>query len=147
MQSCTMARETAPSFGELFETFRSSISGHPGGAIVSFTGTVRRDAKGTADREVKTIKIEIEAIEGVSSEHLQQISTDMEARPGIVKAMIVHYTGKFDLGEPMVHVLVCAEHRQEGFKALEDIVNRYKKETPLWKREWYSDGTFKWIEH
>jgi molybdopterin synthase catalytic subunit len=147
MQSCTMPKETAPSFGQLFEAFRSSVPDHLGGAIVSFTGIVRRDANRKTDRAATTTRIEIEAIEGVSGEHLHQIAHNMEARDGIVKVLIVHLTGSFELGEPMVHVLVCAEHRQEGFKALEDIVNRYKKETPLWKKEWYSDGTFKWIEH
>ncbi len=146
MKSCTMPKEAAPSFGEIFEEFRSTMHGNEDGAIVTFTGTVRGDTKAPAG-SITTSRIEIEAIEGVSSEHLQRIAADVEARPGINKVVIVHYTGIFELGEPMVHVLVSSAHRSEGFKALEDIVNRYKKETPLWKKEIYSDGSSRWISH
>ena len=147
MKSCTMPKEVAPSFGEIFEEFRSTMQGHEGGAIVTFTGTVRGDPKEQHAGGITTSHIEIEAIEGVSSEHLQRIAAEVEARPGINRVTIVHYTGTFELGEPMVHVLVSSAHRDEGFKALEDIVNRYKKETPLWKKEIYSDGSSRWISH
>lgn len=142
-----MSKDEAPSFGKLFEEFRSSMQGHETGAIVTFTGTVRGDAKDARDEAVKTSQVEIEAIEGVSSEYLQRIAADVEARPGIKKAVIIHFTGTFNIGEPMVHVFVSSAHRGEGFKALEDIVNRYKKETPLWKKEIYSDGSSRWISH
>jgi len=114
---------------------------------VTFTGTVRGDPKAHDAGCTKTRQIEIEAIEGVSSEFLQRIAAETEARPGIHKVVIIHLTGTFELGEPMVHVLINSAHRGEGFKALEDVVNRYKKETPLWKKEIYSDGTGRWISH
>jgi molybdopterin synthase catalytic subunit len=147
MKSCTVPKREAPSFGEIFEEFRSSMQGHESGAIVTFTGTVRGDTKENHPKGIKTSQIEIEAIEGVSSEHLQRIAADIEAHSGINKAVIIHLTGTFELGEPMVHVLVSSAHRNEGFTALEDIVNRYKKETPLWKKELYSDGSSRWISH
>jgi molybdopterin synthase catalytic subunit len=147
MKSRTMPKDDAPSFGEIFDEFRSLMQGHEGGAIVTFTGTVRGDPKGHDSGAIKTSRIEIEAIEGVSGEHLQRIAAEVEARPGITKVVIIHLTGTFALGEPMVHVLVSSAHRGEGFKALEDIVNRYKKETPLWKKEIYSDGSSRWISH
>jgi len=142
-----MIKETAPSFSELFEQFKQSIRGHEGGAIVSFTGIVRADPRSPGTTSVQTTGIEIEAIEGISSAALQDIATGIEQRPGIIKVTIVHLTGTFKLGEPMVHVFVCAAHRSEAFKALEDCVNLYKQKTPLWKKELYSDGSTKWISH
>ncbi|HME55253.1 MAG TPA: molybdenum cofactor biosynthesis protein MoaE [Candidatus Lokiarchaeia archaeon] len=145
--SCTVDKNVARSFPELFEEFKQSLQGYEGGAIVSFTGIVRDDAKNHGANEPRTIKVEIEAIEDVSSEVLQGIVTRIEERPGIVKAVIIHFTGVFNVGDPLVHVFVCAAHRQEAFKALEDAVNAYKFETPLWKKEIYSDGTEEWITH
>ncbi len=147
MRSCTIPKEKAPPFGELFEEFRASVRGHEGGAIVTFAGTVRGDPKGRDAVGVKTSRIQIEAIEGVSSEYLQRIAAEIEARPGINKVAIVHLTRKFELGESMDYVFINSAHRDEGFKALADTVNRYKKETPLWKKEIYSDGSSRWISH
>ena len=145
--SCTVPKELAKSFAELFEEFKQSLQGHEGGAIVSFTGIVRDDPKNHGVNEPRTIKVEIEAIEDVSSEVLQGIAARIEERPGILKVTIIHFTGVFELSEPLVHVFVCATHRQQAFKALEDAVNAYKIETPFWKKEIYSDGTARWITH
>ncbi|MEX2682490.1 MAG: molybdenum cofactor biosynthesis protein MoaE [Candidatus Sigynarchaeota archaeon] len=147
MKSGTIPKESALPFGELFEMFRSSIKGHECGAIVTFTGTVRGDSKDGDAGVAKTRQIEIEAIEGVSSGVLQRIATETEALAGIHKVVIIHLTGTFELGEPMVHVFISSAHRSEGFKALENVVDRYKKETPLWKKEIYSDGSSRWISH
>ncbi|MBN2149968.1 MAG: molybdenum cofactor biosynthesis protein MoaE [Candidatus Lokiarchaeota archaeon] len=147
MRSGTIPKDKAPPFGEIYEEFRTSMRGHAVGAIVTFTGTVREDAKEHGAGATTTRQILIEAIEGVSSEHLQRIAAEAAARPGIEKVTIVHLTGTFEIGEPMVHVLVGASHRDEGFKAIEDVVTRYKKETPLWKKEIYTDGTSRWITH
>lgn len=147
MLSCTLSREIARSFPDLFEEFKQSLPGNDGGAIVSFTGIVREDAKTRDENEVRTVRIEIDAIEDISSQVLQRIAAEIEVRPGILKVVIIHLTGIFELGDPLVHVFVCATHRQEAFKALEDAVNAYKTETPLWKKEIYSDGTAQWIYH
>ena len=147
MKSCIIPKENAQSFPELFDAFKQSLQGYMGGAIVSFTGIVRDDAKMRGANEPRTIKVQIDAIEEVSDEMLQRIAANIETRPGIVKVVIIHFTGVFDLGDPLVHVFVCAAHRQEAFTALEDAVNTYKLETPLWKKEIYSDGTEHWITH
>jgi molybdopterin synthase catalytic subunit len=147
MLSCVVSKDNAISFPELFDEFTRSLTGHEGGAIVSFTGIVREDAKPRHASEPRTTRIEIDAIDDVSGEILQRIAASIETRPGIVKVVIIHFTGVFDLGEPLVHVFVCAAHRQEAFEALEDSVNAYKRETPLWKKEIYSDGSSEWVRH
>lgn len=147
MRSCIIPKDEAKPFPELYEEFARSLEAHEGGAIVSFTGVVRDDAMNDDVDAPRTIKVEIDAIDDVSGEVLQRIAEDIETRAGVVKVVIIHFTGMFDLGDPLVHVFVCAAHRQEAFEALEDAVNAYKRETPLWKKEIYSNGTSKWIQH
>jgi molybdopterin synthase catalytic subunit len=115
MKSSIIPRDKAPSFPDLFEQFKQSIRGHEGGAIVSFTGIVREDPKASGTSKPKTTKIEIEAVEDLSASVLQNIAAEIQSQPGIIYVVIIHLTGTFNIGEPMVHVFVCAAHRQEAF--------------------------------
>jgi molybdopterin synthase catalytic subunit len=47
----------------------------------------------------------------------------------------------------VVFVLVAGVNRKEVFPALQEAVERYKREPALWKREVYVDGTQEWIAH
>ncbi len=146
MKSRVYLKDGAPDFHSLFSEFVASLPKGKGGAIVSFTGIVREDTK-PATRDVATGSIEIECVEGLANEALQAISSKIEARDGIIKVSIIHLAGEFLVGEPMVHVLVCGAHRQEAFSALEDAVNMYKADAPLWKKERYKDGSARWVRH
>jgi molybdopterin synthase catalytic subunit len=39
------------------------------------------------------------------------------------------------VGEDIVYVLVAGEHRKNVFPVLEEAVERYKKEAPIFKKE------------
>lgn len=58
----------------------------------------------------------------------------------------VHRTGLVKTGEPSVLVDVSCGHRGEAFKACSLIIDRIKKEVPIWKKVVFSDGTGKWKE-
>jgi molybdopterin synthase catalytic subunit len=45
----------------------------------------------------------------------------------------------------VVLVLVASPRRKQGFVALRDAVERYKKEPALFKKEVYEDGSSSWI--
>jgi molybdopterin synthase catalytic subunit len=129
------------------DEFTRGLPAGEGGAIVSFTGIVREDRLVDGNDSRMTTGVEIECIPDLAAASLRRITAAIEQRPGIVKAIIIHFSGSFSIGEPLVHVIVCAQHREEGFKALEDAVNQYKQETPIWKKECYSDGSSAWIYH
>ncbi|MHA1698459.1 MAG: molybdenum cofactor biosynthesis protein MoaE, partial [Promethearchaeota archaeon] len=95
----------------------------------------------------KTSKVIIESIEGAAIKKLNIISSQIEQRDGIFKVLIIHFTGEFNIGEPMVYVFVYGAHRKESFEAIREAITRYKNEVPIWKKEIYSDGTSKWIKH
>lgn len=124
------------------EAFVASLKEHAGGAIVSFTGIVREDERGGAS----TVNVHIECIEEMATTALNSIAATLEAREGVERVFIVHFTGDFQPGEPMVHVLACGVHRHEAFKALQDAVEMYKHGAPLWKKETYDDGSSSWKE-
>lgn len=58
---------------------------------------------------------------------------------GIEKIVIYHRIGQVPVGECSVLIAVSAVHRRESIRAVEDLIDDLKAETPIWKREEYED--------
>jgi molybdopterin synthase catalytic subunit len=101
------------------------------GAVAIFIGVVR----GENLRGEKVQKLTLEAYEEKANEVLAKICDDLKKKPGIVDVQIHHLLGEFDVGEDIVYVLVAGEHRKNVFPVLEEAVERYKKEAPIFKKE------------
>jgi molybdopterin synthase catalytic subunit len=102
------------------------------GGIALFIGVVR----GENDRGERVQKLALEAYEEEANKVLSRIRRDLEKKPGIVDVQIHHFLGEFNAGEDMVYVLVAGSHRQSIFPVLEEAVERYKKEAPIFKKEY-----------
>jgi molybdopterin synthase catalytic subunit len=102
------------------------------GAIALFIGVVR----GENLRGEKVQKLELEAYEEKANEVLAGICNDLKKRQGIVDVQIHHLLGEFNVGEDLVYVLVAGCHRQNIFSVLEEAVERYKREAPIFKKEY-----------
>ncbi|MGB9676342.1 MAG: molybdenum cofactor biosynthesis protein MoaE [Candidatus Bathyarchaeales archaeon] len=105
------------------------------GAIALFIGVVR----GENERGEKVQKLRLEAYEEKANETLSAICNDLKKKPGIVDVQIHHLLGEFSVGEDLVYVLVAGSHRKEVFAVLEEAVERYKKEAPIFKKEYVAD--------
>lgn len=101
------------------------------GAIALFIGVVR----GETLKEEKVQKLELEAYEEKANKVLAKICEDLKKKRGIVDVQIHHLIGEFDVGEDLVYVLVAGAHRKNIFPILEEAVERYKKEVPIFKKE------------
>ncbi|HXX87602.1 MAG TPA: molybdenum cofactor biosynthesis protein MoaE [Candidatus Acidoferrum sp.] len=101
------------------------------GAIAVFIGVVR----GKAAKNGKVQKLILEAYEEKANEVLAGICNDLRKKPGIVDVQIHHLLGEFDVGEDLVYVLVAGSHRGSVFPVLEEAVDRYKSEAPIFKKE------------
>jgi molybdopterin synthase catalytic subunit len=101
------------------------------GAIALFTGV----ARGQTAKGEKVENLKLEAYEDKADEVLTQIANDLKRKPGIVDVQIHHLLGEFAVGEDLVYVLVAGSHRQQVFPVLEEAVERYKQEAPIFKKE------------
>jgi len=111
------------------------------GAIAVFIGVVRGiSSKGDVE------KLEIEAYEEMAEDRLERICRELEGREGIVAVEIHHFIGEFSVGEVLVYVVVAGSHRREVFETLIEAVERYKRETPLFKKEILKSGDSYWVE-
>lgn len=116
------------------------------GAIALFIGVTR----GETSKGEKVTNLVLEAYEEKANEILTKICKDLKQKPGIIDVELHHLLGKFNAGEDLVYVLVAGSHRKNVFPVLEDAVERYKKEAPIFKKEEVStnEGEMKsyWVE-
>ena len=111
------------------------------GSIHTFSGIVRSSSKN--GKPVKGMKID--AYIELANKSINKICNAVKKEFGIIAIILVHFYGEFVLSEALVHVVVAASHREEGFEALRTAVERYKKEIAVWKREDFQDGTSEWV--
>ena len=106
------------------------------GAMAFFIGVVRGETK--QGEAVKGLRLE--AYEERADEELEKICMDLKkAKEGIVDVQIHHFIGEFETGEDLVYVLVAGGHREKVFPVLQDAVERYKNEAPIFKKETIRD--------
>jgi molybdopterin synthase catalytic subunit len=106
------------------------------GGITLFVGI----ARGNSLKGEKVEKLELEAYEEKADEVLTKICEILKKKPGIVDVQIHHMLGEFNVGEDLVYVMVAGSHRKQVFPVLEEAVERYKKEAPIFKKELTTTG-------
>lgn len=109
------------------------------GAIVSFTGTTRRDNAGR-----KVLRLEYEAYEPMALSEMRKLACEASARWKIVRIAIAHRVGVVEIGETSVAIAVSAAHRGEAFEACRFAIDRLKEIVPIWKKEHFEGGEV-WI--
>jgi len=123
------------SFLDMIKSAKGQPDFKKAGAIVLFIGLVRAETlKGE-----KVEKLELEAYEEKANEVLAGICNDLKKKQGIRDVQIHHLLGEFSVGEDIVYVLVAGDHRKNVFPVLEEAVERYKKEAPIFKKEYILD--------
>ena len=110
------------------------------GAAVLFVGTTRQF---TDDRE--TLKLDYECYESMAIKKMTEILEQATAKWNIEACSIVHRVGTVKLGEASIAVAVSSPHRSDSFDAGRWLVDTLKTEVPIWKREYWADGSTEWV--
>jgi len=128
----------------LINVLSEALKRDPGkdGIILYYIGTVKdlsRDGK-------KVKQLYIEAYEELANKKLKEICYDTVNKFLVNECRIYHFSGYFLPGEPLVFAIIWSRDRSHGLSALPYVIERYKKEPTIWKKEIYEDGTTKWLE-
>jgi molybdopterin synthase catalytic subunit len=107
------------------------------GAVVVFTGTVRDHAEGRHG----VVSLEYEAYEGPAADRMRAIAEDARVRwPVLGRIALLHRTGRLEVTDTAVVVVVAAPHRDEAFEAARWCIDTLKATVPIWKREAWAGG-------
>lgn len=112
------------------------------GAITSFIGVVRDTSK-----KGEAVKgLHIEAWREAADSTLNNIAKELSAKSGISAVLIYHVEGDLKVGDDIVYVAVAGDHRDNVFPVLREAVERYKRESEIWKKESLDSGDSYWVE-
>jgi molybdopterin synthase catalytic subunit len=117
----------------------SAVHDPKAGAVVLFSGEVRNHSHG------KNVSyLEYEAYEHLAAKIMAEILEEAKKKWKLHKAICIHRTGKVAVGESAILVITCSSHREAAYAASRYIVDRVKHEAPIWKKEFFEDGSSEW---
>jgi len=109
------------------------------GGIDIFIGTTRNHSDG------KTVTLlEYEAYEPMAFAVIEHLVEEAKRRWPLNRVAVVHRLGRVPVGEASVAVAVAAAHRNEAFEGCRFLIDMIKKDVPIWKKEFFSDGSTEW---
>ncbi|MGJ9424954.1 molybdenum cofactor biosynthesis protein MoaE [Nesterenkonia halotolerans] len=109
------------------------------GAVVGFSGIVRNHDHGQpVDRLSYTAHPS-------AAEVIAQVAVDIAARFPTVRVWVAHRVGQLEIGDHALVAAVASAHRAEAFQACAELVEQTKDQVPIWKEQFFSDGTREWV--
>ena len=108
------------------------------GAVVLFSGTVRDHAEGRKGVQYLTY----EAYDEQAVAKMADIVDELRGRwPSTGAVALLHRTGRIEIGESTVIVVVSSPHRAEAFDAGRYGIDALKASVPIWKHEVWDGGS------
>ena len=122
----------------------AAVESSTAGAVVSFSGVVRNHDGGASVERLsysahplaKKVLAEVVA-------SLADRVKDPDGHP--VRVWVAHRVGPLEIGEPALVAAVASSHRAEAFELCSELVERIKAEVPIWKEQFFSDGSVEWV--
>ena len=123
------------------EALRTETGHDSCGAVTLFIGSARDHHGGRA-----VTGLAYSAYRRMAVVSLERIARELEAATPGLRLGIVHRLGEVPVGEASVAIAAASPHRDAAFTAARAALERLKRETPIWKRETYADGSSTWRE-
>ena len=123
---------------DLHEAY-SYLNSPEAGAVNLFIGTVRNHALGKL-----VDKLVFEAYEPMALKEMEKLAARASQNWSVAKLLMIHAVGEKAVGEPVVVIGIASPHRQEAFEATRFLIDELKQTVPIWKKEFYQDGSI-WV--
>jgi len=115
------------------------VRGADRGAVVTFAGVVRNhdDGRGV-DRLSYTAHPSADAV-------LRTVVAEVADRHPEVRVAVLHRVGDLRIGDVALACAVSSAHRAAAFLACAALVDEVKTRVPIWKEQFFDDGTAEWV--
>ena len=115
------------------------VSDQSTGAVVVFSGDVRNH-----DHGKEVLKLTYEAHPS-AEEVIQTVMDSLAKTLEVTHIAAAHRVGPIPIGESALVVAVGSSHRGDAFSACREIVDQIKEQLPVWKHQYFADGTDEWV--
>ncbi|MCK0172655.1 molybdenum cofactor biosynthesis protein MoaE [Mycolicibacterium sp. F2034L] len=121
-------------------THEELVAHESAGAVVSFAGVVRdHDGGRGVDR------LEYSAHPS-AAQVLADVVAEVAAQADGVRAIAVsHRVGPLEIGDAALVAAVAADHRRAAFDTCARLVDVVKDRLPVWKHQFFGDGSDEWV--
>ncbi|XBH22769.1 molybdenum cofactor biosynthesis protein MoaE [Jonesiaceae bacterium BS-20] len=109
------------------------------GATVGFGGIVRDHDGG---RSVTRLEYEGHP---QAQQFITEIADRVAAKYQGVRIAVTHRVGVLEIGDVALAAAVASAHRAEAFAACAELVEDIKANLPIWKNQFFTDGTQEWV--
>ncbi|MEJ1180145.1 molybdenum cofactor biosynthesis protein MoaE [Arthrobacter sp. R4] len=124
----------------------AAVESDTAGAVVSFSGVVRNHDGG---KQVERLsysahptahQVMADVVARLVAEHAGEGSSTQP-----VRIWAAHRIGMLEIGDPALVCAVSAAHRGQAFAVCSELVDRIKEQVPIWKEQFFADGTVEWV--
>jgi len=98
------------------------------GSLVEFYGIVRE-----TEGAEKIPALHYEAYAAMAEKVMREKIATLEEKYPCQTIRIVHRLGTIPIGESAIYVGIQSKHRGEGFLLLQEFMDEFKKDVPIWK--------------
>lgn len=125
-----------------------AVESRTSGAVVSFSGVVRNHDGGKAVERLsytahpRAQQVLANVSEAVAAEFMP---TDAAEEGVPLRIWAAHRVGDLQIGDAALVCAVAAGHREQAFAVCSTLVDRIKAEVPIWKEQFFADGTVEWV--
>lgn len=122
----------------------AAVESDTAGAVVTFSGVVRNHDGGrqVARLSYSSHPLAAGVLEGIVDSLVKDLR-DPSGHP--VRIWLAHRVGPLEIGEPALVCAVASSHRAEAFELCSALVERVKAEVPIWKEQFFTDGSAEWV--
>lgn len=122
----------------------TAVESDTAGAVVSFSGVVRNHDGGKAVDRL-SYSAHPTAHQVMSDVVAQLVAEHSGEANQPVRIWAAHRIGTLEIGDPALVCAVAAAHRGQAFAVCSELVDRVKEQVPIWKEQFFSDGTVEWV--
>ncbi|WP_284976604.1 molybdenum cofactor biosynthesis protein MoaE [Arthrobacter sp. efr-133-TYG-104] len=122
----------------------TAVESDTAGAVVSFSGVVRDHDGGKAVERLSysahptAHKVMSDVVAQLVAEHHGEAEQP-------VRIWAAHRIGMLEIGDPALVCAVAAAHRGQAFAVCSELVDRIKARVPIWKEQFFADGSVEWV--
>lgn len=122
-------------------SYRPALENDEAGGYCTFEGWVRSTHLG---KQVEHLVYE--SYPSLALKQGEEVVRQAMDKFDIIEVRVVHRTGKLLPGELALWIGVTAAHRADTFDACRYLIDTIKATVPIWKHEFYSDGSEVWVD-
>jgi molybdopterin synthase catalytic subunit len=136
----------------------AAVESDTAGAVVSFSGVVRNHDGGKPVQRLSysahptAHQVMADVVAALVAEQAAAGGTGGDADAGQpagprqpVRIWAAHRIGMLEIGDPALVCAVSAAHRGQAFEVCSELVDRIKAQVPIWKEQFFTDGTVEWV--